>query len=200
MNRSSFVLASLALCALAADATRASSDDAPPSPEELMKRMEKYAAPGARHAELGALIGTWDVAFKMPTMPGEPSKGVAETTWWIKDRFVTTRMNLPKAMMGKDLEIVSVLGWDNYKKKWVGTGASSLGTDLVHHEGVVVDPTGKVRVTYGALDEYLTGEHDKPVKYVTRTLSPDSHVLEVWDLGIGESGAVVLHFTFTRRT
>jgi hypothetical protein len=64
---------------------------------------------------------------------------------------------------------------------------------------VVVDPTGKVRVTYGTLDEYLTGEHDKAVKYVMRTLSPDSHVLEVWDLGIGENGAVVLHFTFTRR-
>jgi hypothetical protein len=194
MNRRPFVLASFALLALATTASRAVSDD---PPADMMKLMAKYAAPGQHHAELGAMVGTWDVAFKM--MGGAPVTGTAETTWWLKDRFITTRISLPKALMGKDLELVSVLGWDNYKNKWVGTHASNMGTNLIHHEGVVVDPTGKVMVTYGTLDEYLTGEHDKAVKYVTRMLSADSHVLEVWDLAIGENGGIVMQLTLTRR-
>lgn len=192
-------LVALVLCAVVTAASRAVSDEPPPAPADMFKLMEKYAKPGRHHAELGELLGTWDVLFKMPGTPGEPVKGTAETTWWLKDRFVQTRIQLPKAMMGRDLELVSVLGWDNFKNKWVGVGASSLGTDLVSHEGVVVDPSGKVRVTYGTLDEYLTGEHDKTVKYVTRVQSADAQVLEVWDMAIGENGQVVLHFTFTRR-
>jgi hypothetical protein len=188
----------LAVCAFVTSASRAVSDDAPPTAEDMMKLMQKYAAQGQHHAELGTLIGKWDLTFRMPGMPGEPSKGTAETKWWIQDRFIETRMNVPKAMFGKDVELVSLTGWDNYKHKWVGTTASSMGTSLVSCEGVVVDPTGKVRVMYGALDEYLTGEHDKTVKYVTRIQSPDAHVIEVWDMAIGETGQVVMEFSFSR--
>ena len=197
MTRSPLAFALLALCALATTASRAVSDEPPASPGDMMKLMEKYAKPGPHHAELGALVGTWDVEVRV--MGGQPAKGTAETKWWLKDRFVETRINVPKRLMGRDIEFVTLSGWDNYKKKWVGTHASSMGTNLIHHEGVVVDPTGKVMVTYGTLDEYLTGEHDKAVKYVTRMLGPDSHVVEVWDLAIGENGGIVFSFTLTRR-
>jgi hypothetical protein len=186
------LLGALALCA-----DRARSDD-PPSPEDMRKLMIKYATPGEPHKQLARLLGTWDVEFRMG--PGAPPvKGTAETTWWIEGRFIHTRIKVPQAWMGMDFESVDVLGWDNYKRKWVGTATNSLSTALMSYEGVVVDPTGKVRVLYGPLDEYLTGEHDKPVKYVTRNVSDDKHVLEVHDLAIGENGAVVLEFAFTRR-
>jgi hypothetical protein len=193
-------LASLILVllgALALGADRARSDD-PPSPEDMRKLMIKYATPGEQHKQLARLLGTWDVEFRMsPDAP--PVKGTAETTWWIEGRFIQTRIKVPEAWMGMNFESVDVLGWDNYKHKWVGTATNSMSTALMSYEGVVVDPTGKVRVLYGPLDEYLTGEHDKPVKYVTRNVSDDKHVLEVHDLAIGENGAVVLHFTFVRR-
>ena len=66
-------------------------------------------------------------------------------------------------------------------------------------EGVVVDPTGKLQVSYGPMDEWMTGEHDKAVKYVTRTISDDEWIFEIWDLGIGENGKAVVIERFTRK-
>ena len=48
------------------------------------------------------------------------------------------------------------------------------------------------------LDEYLTGEHDKMVKYAWRFLSPDEMVLEVHDLHIGEQDTMVLETRYRR--
>jgi hypothetical protein len=62
-----------------------------------------------------------------------------------------------------------------------------------------MDPSGKALITYGTIDEYLTGEHDKMVKYVWRFLSEDKIVLEVHDLPIGENNAKVVELTFTRQ-
>jgi hypothetical protein len=61
-----------------------------------------------------------------------------------------------------------------------------------------MDPSGKVLITYGTLDEYLTGEHDKMVKYVWRFDSDDKIVLEIHDLPIGEKNTKVLEIVSTR--
>ena len=47
--------------------------------------------------------------------------------------------------------------------------------------------------------EWMTGEHDKAVKYVTRHEGPDKWIFEIWDLGIGEDGKAVMIQTYTRR-
>ena len=49
------------------------------------------------------------------------------------------------------------------------------------------------------LHEYLSGELNKPFKTVTRTVDDDTHVMELWDLGIGEAGAMVLKPTYRQR-
>ena len=55
-------------------------------------------------------------------------------------------------------------------------------------------------VTYGTIDEYLTGEHDKMVKYVWRFRGDDAMTFEVHDLPIGESNTKVVEVTFKRKT
>ena len=166
----------------------------PPSPADMMKKMAEASALGKHHAELGARLGAWDVDIEVM---GMPSKGSCECTWLMEGRFLQER--LKGSMMGAPMETVSIQGWDNVKKKFTYVALNSMETAIRTAEGVVVDPTGKVQVSYGTLDEYLTGEHDKPVKYVHRTLGPDKRVLEVWDLGIGETGQVVVKFTYTRK-
>ena len=54
------------------------------------------------------------------------------------------------------------------------------------------------KIAYGTLDEYLTGEHDKMVKYVWRFTSPTQMVLEVHDLPIGENNTKVVEITFRK--
>ncbi len=62
-----------------------------------------------------------------------------------------------------------------------------------------MDPSDKVLVSYGTLDEYLTGENDKMVKYLWRFTGPDELVLEVYDLPIGEKNNQVIEVRFRRR-
>jgi hypothetical protein len=96
------------------------------------------------------------------------------------------------------MEGFGMFGFDNVKKKHVATWVDTTSTALISAEGVVVDPSGKTVVCYGSLDEYMTGEHDKAVRHTRKRISDDQWVLEIWDLGIGELGAVVLRETFTR--
>jgi hypothetical protein len=55
------------------------------------------------------------------------------------------------------------------------------------------------RILYGTLDEYLTGEHDKIMKYVWRLQSASRIVLEVHDLAIGDNNTRVLEMASRRR-
>ena len=51
------------------------------------------------------------------------------------------------------------------------------------------------------MDEWLTGEHDKAVKYVFRIINDDKHVFEVHDLGIvdgDKENTKVIEITYTR--
>ncbi len=54
-------------------------------------------------------------------------------------------------------------------------------------------------MSYGTIDEYLTGEHDKMVKTVWRFISDDKMVLEIHDLPIGENNTKVVEITYTRK-
>jgi len=73
-----------------------------------------------------------------------------------------------------------------------------MSTAMNHAEGMR-DRTGKVLTLYGTMDEPMTGEHDKPVKYVLRVLGPDKHVYEIHDLAIGEPHTMVIEVTYTRK-
>ena len=167
--------------------------------EEIMARMKEAATLGPHHKALGRYIGTWDVeiAMVMPGSPAERSKGTAVYGWAIDGRWLTQRITAP--FMGSAYEGFALVGFDNYAKNHVAVAVSSMDTAMIMTRGLVVDPTNKVRALYGKLDEYTTGELHKPLKVVLRDISDTRHVMEIWDLGIGEAGAKVLEYTFTRR-
>jgi len=167
--------------------------------EEMMARMAEAAKLGPRHEALGAYIGNWDVeiAMVMPGSPGQKSKATATYAWAIDGRWLSVRIN--GELMGQTFESFSIMGYDNYAKNHVAVTVSSMDTAMTMARGLVVDPTHKVRSLYGTIDEYTTGEIHKPVKVLFRDVSADRHVMEIWDLGIGDAGAKVLEYTFTRR-
>src|SRR5262245_52805487 len=97
------LLAAFALGAVVTASDVCFSGDAPPSMEEMMKKMTEAAALGPHHAEMGKQVGTWDVEFQ--EMGGAPSKGRAEVTWLMEGRWLQER--LTTTMMGKPFESVS---------------------------------------------------------------------------------------------
>lgn len=167
--------------------------------QEMMARMKQAAEVGPHHEALGDLVGLWDVeiAMVMPGSPAQRSNGTAEYAWVIDGRWLSQRIS--GELMGAPHESYSIIGFDNYAKNHVVVTVSSMDTAMNMARGLVVDPAHKVTAVYGTLDEYTTGELHKPYKVVVRRETADRHVMEVWDLGIGDAGAKVLEYTFTRR-
>ncbi|MBA3887459.1 MAG: DUF1579 family protein [Acidobacteria bacterium] len=167
--------------------------------EQVMARMKEAAQLGPHHKALGRYLGNWDVeiALLMPGSPAQRSTGTAVYSWAIDGRWITQRIT--GQFMGSPYEGFALVGFDNYAKNHVAVAVSSMDTAMIMTRGLVGDPTHKVRTLYGTLDEYTTGELHKPLKVVLRDETDARHVMEIWDLGIGEAGAKVLEYTFTRK-
>ena len=162
-----------------------------PDPAGMMKKMEEHATPGMRHALLGHLIGKWKT--EMSVMGGPPTAGTAEFRWILGKRYV--QQTFHGTMMGKEYEGMSLFGYDNYKKKFTGTWIDTLSTTKNDGEGLL-DRTGRIITWYGTMDEYLTGEHDKPVRYVLDLTKDDELRFEVHDLVLGDNSKVIdIHYS-----
>ena len=173
---------------------------APQSQAEMaaaMAKAKRFTQPGDAHKVLERFVGRWTTELRMFGMgkPTPPEKGVAEFSWLMPGRWL--KMESTGSMMKLPTQTFMLLGYDNFKQSYVSTNISSLDTAMTHAEGDM-DPSGKALISYGTLDEYLTGEHDKMVKYVWRFNSPGEMVLEVHDLPIGETNTKVVEITFRR--
>ncbi|MEE8105207.1 MAG: DUF1579 family protein [Planctomycetota bacterium] len=170
--------------------------------EDMAKMMAASMAvrsPGEHHKAMEYFLGKWNVEITMKGFGAQPdmtSKGVAEFKWLIAGRWMAQDLNAQ--MGGMPYRSYSIAGFDNVKKKFVTTVVNNMDTAMLRVEGTVVDPTGKINAQYGTLDEYLTDEHDKPFRTVTKKTDDDHFVLEIWDLGIGENGKIVMLFDYAR--
>jgi hypothetical protein len=163
----------------------------------MMEKAKRFTQPGDRHKALERFLGKWtmETRFFMAGKPTEPEKGTAEFSWLMAGRWMKSEWK--GSMMRTPMEGFMILGYDNFKQSYVSTMISSLDTAMTHAEGDM-DPSGNALLSYGTLDEYLTGEHDKMVKYVWRFPSKDKMVLEVHDLPIGEQNTKVLEISYAR--
>jgi hypothetical protein len=169
------------------------------APEEMGRRMAESVRANRFHKALERFLGDWDVEMRMWMTPGGPpatSKGTGSWTWLYEGKWLQGDVDVP--MMGMRVRQRTVLGYDNFKRKYVSSAVNSMETALRHAEGNFgKEPS--VLWMYGAVDEYMTGEHDKTAALVYRFDGPDRITLEIHDLSIGLENAKVLEFVFTRR-
>ncbi|MCZ6603014.1 MAG: DUF1579 family protein, partial [Planctomycetota bacterium] len=90
------------------------------------------------------------------------------------------------------------LGYDNFKKKFVGASITSMSTMLLTYEGGL-DQTGTELMMWGPMDEPTTGEHDKPVRYHWKFEGKDKISIEVHDLMIGGNHTKVIQVDYVRK-
>lgn len=162
------------------------------------ERVKKVIDPSPHHKQLERFLGDWEMEtrFTMGGQSGAAEKGELQCTWLIDGRWI--KLETSGRFLGRDYRGFMILGYDNFKMSYVTTSVSNMDTAMTHSEGDM-DPGGDALLTYGTLDEYMTGEHDKMVKYVWRFPSSDKIVLEVHDLPIGEKNTKVVEFTYTRK-
>ena len=191
----------LTLIAALSPAAPLEASETPPTKVEIEKALEaarKYTEPGESHRVLARFLGTWDTETRLQMAPAgsKPEKGTITYRWLMEGRWLQGETS--GTMMGYPLRTFVIMGYDNFKMSYVTSSVSSFDTALLTSEGDM-DPAGKALITYGTLDEYLTGENDKMVKYVWRFLSDDEIKLEVHDLPIGEKNTMVLEISCHRR-
>jgi hypothetical protein len=162
---------------------------------QMMELWQKWSVTDDHHKELAWYVGTWDT--ETSGVGPEPAKGVAEFRWIMEGRWLSQEMK--SSLMGMDYHGFGIIGFDRFKKKWVSTWVSNMDTAMLRFEGVVVDPTGKVKSLYCDMDEYLTGEHDKPARGVYRKVDEDTFLYELWDMAMGPDGGKVLEIKYKRR-
>src|SRR5881396_146705 len=134
----------------AATTSPAASPSGQPTAEDMQKmmtQMMELAKLNENHKLLADLVGTWGYTVKMwmnpdPNAKPEESKGTAVRKSMMDGRFfvvnVTGKMEMPGAD-GKKKEMtfkgMGIDGYDNVKKKFVGTWMDNMGTGVMMSEG-----------------------------------------------------------------
>lgn len=173
-------------------------DEVAPAIGDMMKKFEKVMKPGEHHKKLERMVGKWNMETRI-FMGGNatpPQKGTCEVSWLMDGRWL--KMESQGMMMNMPVRHFSILGYDNFKQSYVAVAVTSADTIMAYSEGDM-DPSGKSLLTYGTIDEYMTGEIGKMVKSVWRFESDDRMILEIHDLPIGEHNTKVVEFTYTRQ-
>jgi hypothetical protein len=167
-----------------------------PDPQAMMAAYEKAAAPGEQHRQLQKMVGKWNLSLKSwhgPDQPPVESAGTAETKSLLGDRYVQTTIN--STMMGKPFSGQGITGYDNTKKKFVGTWIDSMSTGIMRTEGTS-DPSGKVMTSQSTFTDPLTGKESK-MKIVGKWEGDDKLVEEFYEKRGGKE-AKTMEITYSR--
>ena len=195
-------LIALAPNAFAQDKPAAKADEkkpaAAPGEDEGMKKWMEAATPGAPHKVLDPTVGEWEVASKWwmdPSAPPQESKGTTSKKWVMDGRFV--QEDFKGDMMGMPMTGHGFTGYDNVKKKynsfWIDTGGTAMYTSLGKASG-----DGKTLTFTSLMDDPMTGEKDKPVRFILKVESKDKHVFEMFETAGGKEKKVA-EMTYTRK-
>jgi hypothetical protein len=185
-------------------ASGSSTNGAPPD-AEMMKQMMELSKLNENHKLIGELAGTWTYTVKFWPAPGAPaqeSKGVAVRKPTMEGRFYTLEVNGKMQMPGpdgkmKDVEFkgMSLEGYDNVKKKFVGTWMDNMGTGIMTSEGTY-DPATKT-FTYTGEYEAIPGMKQK-IREVMKVTDKDHHSFD-WYETRGDQEVKTMEIAYTRK-
>jgi hypothetical protein len=194
---------------VAATSPAASSSGQPTAEDmqKMMTQMMELSKLNENHKLLADLVGTWGYTVKMwmnpdPNAKPEESKGTAVRKSMMDGRFfvvdVTGKMEMPGAD-GKKKEMtfkgMGIDGYDNVKKKFVGTWMDNMGTGVMMSEGDY-DPATKT-FTYASEYEAIPGMKTK-IREVVKIVDKDHHTFE-WYEDRGGKEAKTMEISYTRK-
>jgi hypothetical protein len=185
----------LVACALLADEPKKAAG---PSAEEkaMMEAMWKAATPGAAHKKLDAMVGDFDTKGSMWSAPGAKpmtTTGKAHNAWTLGGRWVEQRFT--GEFMGQPFTGIGYTGYDNIRKRYVGTWMDTASTSVMMSTGTV-GADGKYTFN-STMDDPMTGKAS-PVKEVVTVTDNDHHKLEMWTPDATGKMYKMMEITYTR--
>ncbi len=195
------ILAATVLVAFTATLAAAADDPkakAAAKEKAEMEAMMKAGTPGDAHKKLGAMVGTFNTSVKMWMKAGAPpteSAGVSESTWALDGRFVEEHAT--GSFMGMPFHGIGYTGYDNIKKKYVGTWMDNLSTSVAMSSGTA-DADGKSYTFTSTMDDPMTGKA-VTVKEKVMVVDDDHHVFEMWSPGPDGKMFKMMEITYSRK-
>jgi hypothetical protein len=134
---------------------------AAPAMDAMMKQMMEASTPGAAHARLKAMEGSWTASTRMWMKPGDKadeSLGRSNFVWVLDGRFL--RQDFVGDWMGKKFEGMGFMGYDNVRKEYVNTWMDSMGTAMMYSTGQYDEATQTIK-DEGTSSCPMTGEKNR---------------------------------------
>ncbi len=171
-----------------------------PSPEQqkAMEAWMKAATPGAAHKALEPTIGSWNVVSTSWQTPGgtpQAGAGIAENSWVLGGRFV--KQEFHGEFGGMQFEGLGYTGYDNIRKKYVGTWMDTMSTTVMDSTGTA-DPSGKTFTSTSTMHDALTGRPMK-LRMVTRIVDANKHVMDMFGPGPDGKEFKMMELVYTRK-
>lgn len=176
---------------------------APEMTPEQQKEMEawmKYATPGENHKLLEYMVGDWTYTSKMwdcraPEAPPQESAGVATSRAIMGGRYFISEHS--GQFMGEQFEGIATTGYDNYRKKFVGTWVDNMGTGIMNMEGTY-SPATRTFTFNSEMDDFIGGGPKIKIRETIKLVDKDTHVLEWFETRDGKE-VKTMEITYKRK-
>jgi hypothetical protein len=174
---------------------------------DMLAKWQAARTPGKEHELLGKLAGQWDIVLRFHAGNDKwESKCTSRSTVLHGGRFlleqITGEAYAPDEKGQMRLEpytATRILGYDSYKKAYVGAFADNQNTYLLTFLGHPRPGDSADQISmFGLCDEPMLDLHDATMKYVLRLKDKGSYAWEVYALAVGDD-AKVFDFIYTRQ-
>jgi hypothetical protein len=186
------------LAARSADTNTPAPSARPKDAEAQADTFARYAMPGPEHKVLDRMAGSWDTLTRYwPTPNAEPveAKGTSQRKWILDGRFLLEEIdggNLVLPFKG-----LALYGYDAFEQKHTSAWVDTMNTSILTNLGTY-DRTNDVVNFTGQYKDPWTGARKKE-RGVTRFVSKDKHVLEIYPTEPDGKEFKMLEITYTRR-
>ena len=178
-----------------------------PNPQEMMKQMMEISKLNENHKLLADMNGNWNYTIKMwmnpdPNAKPQESKGTATRKNIMGGRYVMMDVSGKMQMPGEDGKMkdiqfkgMAVEGYDNVKKKFIGSWIDNMGTGIELSEGTY-DPATKT-FTYTSEMEPMPGMKTQ-VREVLK-VADNNHMLLEWYENHGGQERKTMEIAYKRK-
>ena len=167
--------------------------------ESQVDTFVRHAMPGEHHRLLGKLAGSWNMAVKYRMSADSPvveSQGSCQRKWILGKRFVLEEFD--GGSLALPFQGLAIYGYDAFEKKYTSVWVDTTNTAMTTSAGTCQEDC-KVIAFVGRHGDPWSGTK-KPSRGVTRFVSDDKHVLELYEPGREGKEFKVLEIRYTRKS
>jgi hypothetical protein len=163
---------------------------------EMMAKWAEMATPGDNHRALDGMVGSWAATTKWWAAPDtEPmaSTGTCTNNWMLGGRYIMSTYN--GDMMGQPFEGLGLMGYDNYKQKYIHIWMDSMGTMWMTSEGTM---EGDTCILNSEFDDFLTGKKGT-MRQEVKIIDNDHHVVNMFTFTPDGKEFKMMEIAYTRK-